>query len=76
MVKSPKPSQQIRSHDLSSAIASAFHKADTFHRDVSKGNVMMTENQSDVREPWGVLNDWDQARGVDAEPHGRTVRVT
>ena len=76
MVKSLGPSQQIRSHDLSLAIASAFHKADTFHRDVSKGNVMMTENQSNMQEIWGVLNDWDQARRVDAEPDGRTVCVT
>ena len=58
---------------MSPAIAGAFHKGKAYHRDVSLGNVMMTERQGDHEGPWGVLNDWDQALWTDADPTDRVV---
>ena len=49
------------------AIAAAFHKGNAYHRDISLGNVMMTEQKGDSEGPWGVLNDWDQAGQKDEE---------
>lgn len=48
-----------------------------FHRDVSKGNLMMTERRGDDEGPWGVLNDWDRATSTraDLEFPCRTVRI-
>lgn len=57
------------------AIAAAFHKGNVFHRDVSKGNIMMTDRRGDSEGPWGVLNDWDRAGRTDVEASERTVRV-
>lgn len=40
---------------------------------------MMTEVRGDSEGPWGVLNDWDHAKRVDAETTGcnlRTVRIS
>ena len=59
-----------------SAIAAAFHKGNAYHRDISLGNVMMTENRSDSDGPWGVLNDWDHALWIDAEPTDRIVSLS
>ena len=58
------------------AIAAAFHKGNAYHRDISLGNVMMTENRSDSEGPWGVLNDWDHALWIDAEPTDRIVSLS
>ena len=58
---------------MSPAIAGAFHKGKVYHRDVSLGNVMMTERQGDHEGPWGVLNDWDHALWTDADPTDRVV---
>lgn len=55
------------------AIATAFHKGSMYHRDVSKGNVMMTERRGNDEGPWGILNDWDRAVRTDANLSGRTV---
>ena len=56
------------------AIAAAYHLGQVYHRDLSLGNVMMTENQGDSDGPWGILNDWDHARKINAEPTDRVVR--
>ena len=37
---------------------------------------MMTENRSDSEGPWGVLNDWDHALWIDAEPTDRIVSLS
>ncbi|KAK7688378.1 hypothetical protein QCA50_008751 [Cerrena zonata] len=58
--------------DALNAIAGAFHKGNMYHRDISRGNVMMTERRGDSEGPWGVLNDWDCAKRTDADVSGRT----
>ena len=57
------------------AIATAFHKGNIYHCDVSLGNVMMTEQRGEHDGPWGVLNDWDHALWTDAEPIDRVVSI-
>ena len=42
-------------------------------RDISKGNLMMTEQQGLSDGPWGVLNDWDRAGKVGDKVGSRTV---
>ncbi|KAK7688372.1 hypothetical protein QCA50_008745 [Cerrena zonata] len=58
--------------DVLHALAGAFHKGSMYHRDLSKGNLMMTERRGDDEGPWGVLNDWDRATRTDADLAGRT----
>ena len=53
----------------------AYYTGKVYHRDLSSGNVMMTENRSDSEGPWGVLNDWDHALWIDAAPTDRIVRI-
>ena len=59
-------------HLLLIAIASAFHKGNVYHRDISAGNVMMTEDRDIV----GILNDWDQAQQTDSKQSQRVVRIS
>ena len=58
-----------------SAIAAAFHKGNAYHRDISLGNVMMTEQKGDSEGPWGVLKDWDQASWTDSDQTERIVSI-
>ena len=58
------------------AIAAAFHKGNAYHRDISLGNVMMTEQKGDSEGPWGVLNDWDQASWTNSDQTERIVSST
>ncbi len=51
----------------------AYDKAQVLHRDVSAGNIMITEDGS------GILIDWDLSKkvvkdGMKARRHSRTVR--
>ncbi|KAK7688394.1 hypothetical protein QCA50_008767 [Cerrena zonata] len=58
--------------DVLNALAGAFHKGKMLHRDLSKGNVMMTERRGTDEGPWGILNDWDRATRVDIDFPYRT----
>ena len=70
------PNLQHNLNSSLSAIAVAYHKGKIYHRDLSLGNVMMTENRSDSEGPWGVLNDWDHALWIDAAPTDRIVSIS
>ncbi|CAL1710415.1 unnamed protein product [Somion occarium] len=53
-------------HDTLETLVEAYYKPKRLHRDVSKNNVMLTENPSDGKNPSGILNDWDHSRPLDA----------
>lgn len=50
--------------DTGLAISTAHSRAETSHRDISKSNVMMTEQRDGSDGRWAVLNDWDHAKTV------------
>ncbi|CAL1710445.1 unnamed protein product [Somion occarium] len=52
--------------DASEAIVMSYYDAKRLHRDISKGNVMLTENPADDKKPCGILNDWDHSRPLKA----------
>ncbi|KAK7688395.1 hypothetical protein QCA50_008768 [Cerrena zonata] len=58
--------------DTLNALAGAFYKGTMLHRDLSKGNLMMTERRGTDEGPWGVLNDWDRATRADIDFPYRT----
>ncbi|KAK7688402.1 hypothetical protein QCA50_008775 [Cerrena zonata] len=60
--------------DITTTLAVAFQEAGVGHRDLSKGNIMLTENRNN-EGPWAVLIDWDHAKMVGTVSVYHTLRT-